>query len=85
MKFFTTLNTTTASVFVRCNRTLKTKMWKYFSSKITYKYVNILLELVKVYNRTYHSSIKRASVNANNRNEREVRIMCSVTLHLCSR
>lgn len=72
IKFFTTFNATKASVVERFNRTLKSKMWKYFTSKNTYKYIDVLSELVKSYNHTYHSSIKRAPVEVNDGNESEV-------------
>ncbi len=59
MIFFTTHNETKASVVERFNRTLKTKMWKYFTAKNTYAYVAVLPKLVSAYNRSFHRSIKR--------------------------
>ena len=46
-----------AAVVERFNRTLKTKMYKYFTAKKTKKYLNVLPNLVKSYNNTYHRSI----------------------------
>jgi len=43
----------------RFNRTLKTKMYKYFDLKQTIKYVDVLQDLVKNYNNTKHTSIKQ--------------------------
>ena len=43
-----------ASIVERFNRTLKSKLYRYF----TLKYVDILPTLVNQYNRTYHRSIK---------------------------
>ena len=42
----------------RFNRTIKEKMFKYFSANNTRKYVDILDLLVEQYNNTIHSSIK---------------------------
>ena len=39
-------------------------MWKYFSAKSTNVYMNVLLDLVKEYNNTTHSSIKMTLVKA---------------------
>jgi len=58
IKFYTTENTDTkASVVERFNRTLKTKMWKYFTHKNTLHYMDVLQDLVHSYNNTYHRSI----------------------------
>ncbi|CAB3976655.1 uncharacterized transposon-derived [Paramuricea clavata] len=57
VRFFTTYNETKASIVERFNRTLKTKMWKYFTANNTLKYVDILQKLVKSYNRSRHRSI----------------------------
>ena len=46
-----------AAVVERFNRTLKIKMYKYFTTKKTKKYINILDSLVSSYNNTYHRSI----------------------------
>ena len=58
-----------ASMVERFNRTLKTKMWKYFTYRNTYKkFVDILQDMVHSYNRTHQRTIGRAppDVNANN-------------------
>ena len=41
-------------------RTLKTRMWKYFTHHRTLRYVDILPKLVHGYNHAYHRSIKCA-------------------------
>ncbi len=38
----------------RYNRTLKTRLWKYFTENKTFRYSNILLRLVKAINHTYN-------------------------------
>lgn len=71
--FFTTENDDIkASIVERFNRTLKTKMWKYFSHEETVRYIDVLQDLVHSYNHTYHRSIKRAPASVNHRNEKEV-------------
>lgn len=72
VRFFTTNNNTKASVVERFNRTLKTKMWKYFTHNHTYRYLDVLDQLLYSYNHTYHSSIKRAPVEVTRENESDV-------------
>ena len=58
MHFFTTYNEETkASIVERFNRTLKTKMWKYFTHRETLTYVDVLFEIVASYNYTVHRTI----------------------------
>jgi transposase InsO family protein len=48
--FFTTYNEETkASIVERLNRTLKTKMWKYFTHRETLTYVDVLSEMVGIF------------------------------------
>ena len=62
--FFTTENPETkASIVERFQRTLKNRMWKYFTHHHTLRYVDILSKLVEGYNHAYHRSIKRAPVS----------------------
>ena len=44
----------------RFNRTLKTRMWKYFTAKNTRVYIDILQDIVHGYNNSFHRSIGRA-------------------------
>ena len=56
--FFTTYNEETkASIVERFNRTLKTKMWKYFTHRETLTYVDVLSEMVASYDHTVHRTI----------------------------
>jgi hypothetical protein len=56
--FFTTYNEETkASIVERFNRTLKIKMWKYFTHKETLTYVDVLSEMVASYSYTVHRTI----------------------------
>ena len=55
---YSTENEEKSSVAERWNRTMKRKMWKYFTANNTHSYLNILPSLVDKYNNTYHHSIK---------------------------
>ena len=68
--FFTTENPETkASIVERFQRTLKERMWKYFTHRHTLTYVDVLPDLVQAYNRSYHRSIGRAPEEVNLDNE----------------
>ena len=70
--FFTTHNEETkASIVERFNRTLKTKMWRYFTRHNTHSYMPIIKDLVHAYNRSYHRSIKRAPISVTLENQED--------------
>jgi len=74
MKFYTSENEDIkAAVAERFNRTLKEKMYRYFTAKHTRRYVDVLEDLVHAYNNTYHSSIEMAPADATPDNEDNVR------------
>lgn len=54
--FFTTNSGLKASVVERYNRTLKNKMYRYFTAKNTLRYIDVLPKLVSSYNKTYNLS-----------------------------
>lgn len=59
--FFVTHNVETkASVVERFQRTLKQRMWRYFTHKRTQRYVDVLPKLVKAYNSAHHRTIGMA-------------------------
>jgi hypothetical protein len=67
VKFFTSQNENIkASIAESFNRTVKTKMWRYFTHKSTNKFIDVLPDMVHSYNNTYHRTIGRtlASVTA---------------------
>ena len=72
IKFFTSQNETKASVVERFNRTLKTKMYKYFTWKRNLRYIDILQQFVSSYNNTVHRSIKMKPTDVNELNEKQV-------------
>ena len=55
---YSTENVEKSSIVERWNRTIKRNMWNYFSANNTMKYIDILPNLKKKYNNTYHRSIK---------------------------
>ena len=60
-------------VIERFNRTIKDKIFKYFTANSTRKYIDVLDKLVDQYNNTVHSSIKMTPVEASlNKNENKV-------------
>ena len=48
---------TKASIVERFNRTLKTRMWRYFTKKQSVRYVDVLQDFVRSYNNTFHRTI----------------------------
>lgn len=57
-----------ASIVERFQRTLKMKMWRYFTHKNTYRYVDILQDLLYSYNHSFHRSIKMCPCDVNSNN-----------------
>ena len=71
--FFTTHNEETkASIVERFNRAMKTRMWRYFTSKNTKKYIDVLNDLVHSYSHSYHCSIKRTPASVGYENQEKV-------------
>jgi len=60
------------AVVERWNRTLLTKLHRYFTHKNTLRYVDIIQDLVHSYNNTHHSSIKMAPAEVTEKNEAKV-------------
>lgn len=70
---YSTKNEEKSSVIERWNRTMKEKMYKYFSANSTRVYINILDQMVDQYNSTKHSSIKMTPKEASlKKNENRV-------------
>jgi len=60
IKLYHTYNTKIkASIVERFNRSLKQRMYRYFTLKGTLKYIDVLPELVQAYNHSYHRSTQR--------------------------
>ena len=54
IQLYSTENEEKCSVIERWNRTIKTKLWKYFTANGTHRYVDILQPLIDKYNSTKH-------------------------------
>lgn len=66
-------NTETKSPNIeRVIRTIKEKIFKYFSFKKTFRYIDILTQLIDNYNKNIHSRTKFAPINVNHLNEKRV-------------
>ena len=61
-----------ASYAERMNRTLQDKLYKYFYENQTYKYIDILQDLVKSYNNTVHGTTGFAPAKVNENNSLEL-------------
>ena len=59
VQLYSTENEEKSCVVERWNRTMKEKMFKYFSANSTRKYINVLDKMVNKCNNTRHSSIKK--------------------------
>ena len=61
---YSTENDEKCSVVERWNRTIKTKLWKYFTANGTRKYIDILDALIEKYNNTFNRAIGMTPVEA---------------------
>ncbi len=68
IQLYNTYNETKASIVERLIRTLKTKMWRFF----TRRYIDMLDDLAYSYNHSKHRSIKEKPVNVTVENEQEI-------------
>jgi hypothetical protein len=73
INFYTTRNPDTkAAVVERFLKTVKTRLWRYFTHRNTYRYVDVIQDLARAYNRTVHSSIKMAPADVSDKNVLQV-------------
>src|SRR5258705_2972979 len=71
--FFVALNEAVkCAIIERWNRTLKTRMWKYFTYKNTRRYIDVLDSFMHAYNFAHHSAIKMRPVDVTDDNILEV-------------
>ena len=74
--FFTSNNETKSAMVERFNRTLREKMWRYFTATGNQRYVDVLQNIVDGYNDTTHSTTDHAPKDVNVMNAEKVwRIM----------
>ena len=72
IKMFSTASGQKASIVERFNRTLKTRMFKYFTANNTLRYIDVLNSLVDSYNSRKHRIIGCAPSEVNKSNERKI-------------
>ena len=65
-------NDTKAAIVERFNRTFKNKMYRYLTAHNTFRYIDVLEDLVDSYNNTYHRSIGMKPVEVNEKNSYSV-------------
>ena len=73
VELYSTENEEKSCVIERFNRTIKAKIFKYFSANSTMTYIDVLDRLVYQYYNTVHLSLKMTPVEASlNKNENKV-------------
>jgi hypothetical protein len=61
-----------ASLVERFNRTIKQRIYRYLTYKNTYRYVDVLPDLVQAYNRSWHRSIGMAPADVGPEDEKRL-------------
>lgn len=69
---FVTENETKSNYSERAIKTIKGRIFKYFTREQTYKYLDVLQDIVRSYNTSYHRSIRMAPIEVDKDNESEV-------------
>ena len=70
--FSTQNETIKAAIVERWNRTLKERLWRYFTHANNARYLEVLPNVVHSYNTSWHRSIKRRPVDVKIENQEEV-------------
>jgi transposase InsO family protein len=70
--FYTTRSEKKAAVVERYNKTLESRMWRYFTWANTRRYVSVLEKLVRSYNHTIHRTIGMKPVDVTHQNSDQV-------------
>ena len=74
VRYFPTQNETKASTSERGIKTIKTKLYRYFTYKDDYKYLPVLQSIADSYNKTYHRTIGVSPTAVKESNAEEVRL-----------
>ena len=61
-----------AAVVERFNRTLKTKLWHYFTAKSTNRFLEVLPDILHSYNHTVHRSIGMKPADVTSKDELKI-------------
>ena len=72
VKHFVTENDTKASMVERFNRTLKTKLFRWFEENDTKRYIEVLPKLLHSYNHSQHRTIGMRPVDVNKSNVKKI-------------
>lgn len=72
INMYSTFTVKKASIVERFNRTLKNKMWKQFSLRGSFKWIDTLQILIDEYNNTKHRTIKMKPDDVNEDNEEKL-------------
>ena len=72
IQHFTTDSDKKAAVVERFNRTIKSRIWKYFTAKRTQRYVDVLKDLVHAYNNSRHRSIGMKPADVRTKHETQI-------------
>ena len=72
IQFFTISSAHKAAVVERFERTLKGKMWKYFTHTGSHRWLDVLPRILKSYNASNHRSIEMAPSQVNYQNEMQL-------------
>ncbi|XP_044592010.1 uncharacterized protein LOC123270136 [Cotesia glomerata] len=72
INLYSTFSNLKASICERFNRTRKNKMWREFTARGSYKWTDILEDLVNIYNNTKHSTIKMKSADVTTAQEKQL-------------
>ena len=80
VQHFVTYNETKAQIVERFNRTLKTRMWRFFTQVNSYRYLDDLDDLVDSYNSSRHRSIGTAPNLVTLQMLKTSGVVCTVTI-----
>lgn len=72
IKLYAIYSENKACVIERFNRTLKEKMWRYFTGANKHRYIDVLQKLIESYNNSYHRTIGMQPNQVNKTNEKEI-------------
>jgi hypothetical protein len=72
IEHFSTTSRHKCAVVERFNRSLKTLLYRSFDSRNSLRWLDVLDQVVSIYNKRYHRSIGRAPASVSRRNEQEV-------------
>ena len=75
VELYSTENEEKSCVVERWNRTMKEKMFKYFSANSTRRYIDVFNDMVNLYNNVRHSSIKMSPVAASDKKNESIVFM----------